>query len=198
MRTMLVTGGCGFIGSNYIHYVLENDADVTGGQLRLPDLAGNLAKPDRRGEATRVPVRPRRRDRPRRGGRGFGEGLISIVHFAARATSIAASSTPDRSCAPTSWAPRSCSTPRGRTRSNATSRSVPTRSMGSLGPTGAFTEETPLAAQQPLCCQQGQRRPARPQLRPHVCLPALVTRCSNNYGRISPRREADPAVHQQH
>jgi dTDP-glucose 4,6-dehydratase len=28
MHAMLVTGGCGFIGSNFIRYVLENDPDV--------------------------------------------------------------------------------------------------------------------------------------------------------------------------
>ncbi|MBV8810543.1 MAG: dTDP-glucose 4,6-dehydratase, partial [Acidobacteriaceae bacterium] len=53
---------------------------------------------------------------------------------------------------------------------------------GSLGPTGSFTEETPLAPNSPYAASKAA---ADLLVRSYVHtfgLPALVTRCSNNYG----------------
>jgi dTDP-glucose 4,6-dehydratase len=53
---------------------------------------------------------------------------------------------------------------------------------GSLGPTGAFTEETPLAPNSPYAASKAA---ADLLVRSYVHtfdLPALITRCSNNYG----------------
>src|SRR5438046_711570 len=43
MNRVLVTGGCGFIGSNFIHYLLEKDPTVSIINLHLLTYAGNLA-----------------------------------------------------------------------------------------------------------------------------------------------------------
>ena len=43
MISMLVTGGCGFIGSNFIHYVLEHQPDVRVVNFDALTYAGNLA-----------------------------------------------------------------------------------------------------------------------------------------------------------
>jgi dTDP-glucose 4,6-dehydratase len=40
---MLVTGGCGFIGSNFVRYVLEHDPDCRIVNLDKLTYAGNLA-----------------------------------------------------------------------------------------------------------------------------------------------------------
>jgi dTDP-glucose 4,6-dehydratase len=47
MHTMLITGGCGFIGSNFIRYLLEQ-SDFTGRVVNLDKLtyAGNVANLD--------------------------------------------------------------------------------------------------------------------------------------------------------
>jgi len=42
MKNMLVTGGAGFIGSNFIHYMLENDPDVHIVNLDVLTYAGNM------------------------------------------------------------------------------------------------------------------------------------------------------------
>ena len=39
---LLVTGGCGFIGSNYIHYIFANFSDITVINLDKLTYAGNL------------------------------------------------------------------------------------------------------------------------------------------------------------
>src|SRR6516225_2777807 len=42
MRRILVTGGCGFIGANFIRFELERDADVSITNLDALTYAGNL------------------------------------------------------------------------------------------------------------------------------------------------------------
>ena len=42
MKTILVTGGCGFIGSNFIRYVIENSEDVQIVNLDKLTYASNL------------------------------------------------------------------------------------------------------------------------------------------------------------
>src|SRR5437588_7763819 len=43
MERVLVTGGCGFIGSNFIHYLLEKDATVSIVNFDCLTYAGNPA-----------------------------------------------------------------------------------------------------------------------------------------------------------
>ena len=43
MTLVLVTGGCGFIGSNFVRYLLETDPDVTVLNFDCLTYAGNLA-----------------------------------------------------------------------------------------------------------------------------------------------------------
>ena len=42
MKNILVTGGAGFIGSNFVHYLLENYDDISVVNLDLLTYAGNL------------------------------------------------------------------------------------------------------------------------------------------------------------
>src|SRR5690349_13552518 len=42
MSTVLVTGGCGFIGSNFIRYLLETDTDLSVINFDCLTYAGNL------------------------------------------------------------------------------------------------------------------------------------------------------------
>jgi dTDP-glucose 4,6-dehydratase len=53
---------------------------------------------------------------------------------------------------------------------------------GSLGPTGAFTEETPLAPNSPYAASKAAADLLVRSYAHTFGLPALITRCSNNYG----------------
>jgi dTDP-glucose 4,6-dehydratase len=182
MLTLLVTGGCGFIGSNFVRYVLETDPEVAvvnfdqltyaGNLANLAGLAGHPRYRFVRGDvadadAVRAVLTP---------------GVDSVVHFAAE-------SHVDRSIQD--------SGPFVRTNVLGTqvlldaARAAQVRRFvnvstdevyGSLGPTGFFTEETPLAPNSPYAASKAA---ADLLVRSYVHtfgLPAVVTRCSNNYG----------------
>jgi dTDP-glucose 4,6-dehydratase len=183
MRTVLVTGGCGFIGSNFVRHLLESDPDATVVNLDALTYAGNLANladlaehPRYRFVHTditdRAAVRAALRD----------HGVTDVIHFAAE-------SHVDRSIHD--------SGPFVRTNVLGTQVlldaarefkvhrfvNVSTDEVyGSLGPTGYFTEETPLAPSSPYSASKA----AADLLVGSYChtfgLPALITRCSNNYG----------------
>src|SRR6516162_1523508 len=83
MKAILVTGGCGFIGSNFIHYVLENDPNIAVVNFDSLTYAGNLAN------LAAVVDHPRyhfvRGDVTNRAAvdAALAGGATSIVHFAA-------------------------------------------------------------------------------------------------------------------
>src|SRR5437016_5258878 len=83
MRTMLVTGGCGFIGSNFIHYVLEKDTDISVVNFDCLTYAGNLANLATVADNARYRfVRGDVTDRAAVDA-ALAKGVHSIVHFAA-------------------------------------------------------------------------------------------------------------------
>jgi dTDP-glucose 4,6-dehydratase len=182
MRTMLVTGGCGFIGSNFIHYVLENDPDVAVVNYDCLTYAGNLAN------LSGVAKHPRyqfvRGDVADRAAvdAALSKGVTSIVHFAAE-------SHVDRSILDSGPFVRTnvvgTQVLLDAARAHKVERflNVSTDEVyGSLGPTGAFTEDTPLAPNSPYAASKAS---ADLLVRSYVhtfSLPALITRCSNNYG----------------
>jgi dTDP-glucose 4,6-dehydratase len=182
MISMLVTGGCGFIGSNFIHYILEQEPEVRVVNLDALTYAGNLDN------LADVVEHPRYRflhgdiaDRQAVQSAVSG-GVHSILHFAAE-------SHVDRSIQDSS--------PFVRTnivgtqvlldvaRAAGVQRFVHVSTdevYGSLGPIGAFREDTPLAPNSPYAASKAA---ADLLVRSYVHtfgLPALITRCSNNYG----------------
>jgi dTDP-glucose 4,6-dehydratase len=182
MIDLLVTGGCGFIGSNFIHYVLENDPEVAVVNLDCLTYAGNLANLE--GVAGHPRYRFVKGDVTDRDAvRGvLRPGARHVIHFAAE-------SHVDRSIQD--------SGPFARTnvlgtqvlldaaREFGVERYIQVSTdevYGSLGPTGLFTEETPLAPNSPYAASKAA---ADLLVRSYVHtfgLPGLITRCSNNYG----------------
>jgi dTDP-glucose 4,6-dehydratase len=182
MESVLVTGGCGFIGSNFIHYLLEAEPDVRIVNLDCLTYAGNLANltsvaEDPRYRFVKADITDREVVR-----KVFKAGVTSVVHFAAE-------SHVDRSILD--------SGPFVRTnvlgtqilldmaRECGVQRYVQVSTdevYGSLGDTGSFTEETPLAPNSPYAASKAS---ADLLVRSYVHtfgLQALITRCSNNYG----------------
>jgi dTDP-glucose 4,6-dehydratase len=182
MLPLMVTGGCGFIGSNFIRHLLETDPAVSvvnfdaltyaGNLANLADLAGNKRYTFERGDiADREAVR-----------KVVKQGVSGIIHFAAE-------SHVDRSIQDSGPFVRTNVLGTQILLDTAREFSVPRyvqvstdEVYGSLGPTGLFTEETPLAPNSPYAASKAA---ADLLVRSYVRtfgLNAVITRCSNNYG----------------
>jgi dTDP-glucose 4,6-dehydratase len=182
MSTLLVTGGCGFIGANFIRNLLGADADVSVVNLDALTYAGNLANladltDHPRYRFIKADVTDREAVRA-----VFRQGVRHVIHFAAE-------SHVDRSIQD--------SGPFIRTnvlgtqilldaaREFAVERYVQVSTdevYGSLGPTGLFTETTPLAPSSPYSASKAGADLLVLSYAHTFGLPALITRCSNNYG----------------
>ncbi len=182
MLPLLITGGCGFIGSNFIRYLLEVDTNTpvvnldlltyAGNHGNLKDLASHPGYRFVRGDiADATSVR-----------QVVGSGVSAIINFAAE-------SHVDRSIADAAPFVRTnmCGTQvlLDAAREFQVERYVQISTdevYGSLGASGSFTEATPLAPNSPYAASKAG---ADMLVRSYVHtfgLPALITRCSNNYG----------------
>jgi dTDP-glucose 4,6-dehydratase len=182
MRPLLVTGGCGFIGSNYIRHVLEQDPQLQVVNLDSLTYAGNLAnladlEDDPRYDFAYGDITDRDAVR-----NAIGEGVCGIVNFAAE-------SHVDRSIMDSGPfvktnvlgtqvlldAAREFQVPRF--------VQISTDEVyGSLGPTGLFTETTPLAPSSPYSASKAAADLLVLAYVHTFGLNAVITRCSNNYG----------------
>ncbi|XYH92953.1 dTDP-glucose 4,6-dehydratase [Sorangium sp. So ce1128] len=192
MKRILVTGGAGFIGSNFVRYVLTERPGVQVVNLDALTYAGSLESlSGLPGEGRHAFVHGDIRDR------GLVERLLSerqidtIVHFAAE-------SHVDRSIAgPDAFietnvvgtlrlleAARAVWLGRGGSAAGKRFHHVSTDEVfGSLGPSdAAFHEGTPYAPSSPYAASKAA---ADHLVRAYVHtygLPATITNCSNNYG----------------
>ncbi len=182
MNRILVTGGCGFIGSSFVRFELETysklevvNLDVltyAGNPENLADLASNSRYRFVKGDITdRSLVESLLRD-----------GVEAVVNFAAE-------SHVDRSIQDSSPFVRSnvlgTQVILDAAKAAGVGRFVQISTdevYGSLGATGLFTETTPLAPNSPYSASKAG---ADLLVRGYVHtfgFPGLITRCSNNYG----------------
>ncbi|MBL8867780.1 MAG: dTDP-glucose 4,6-dehydratase [Planctomycetia bacterium] len=182
MTTLLVTGGCGFIGSNFIRHLLATDPNCSivnfdaltyaGNLANLADLAKHPRYAFIKGDITN-------RDEVRA---AMGRGVTDVIHFAAE-------SHVDRSIQD--------SGPFVRTNVIGTQIlldaarefkvqkyvQVSTDEVyGSLGPTGLFTEQTPLDPSSPYSASKAAADMLVKAYQHTFGMHAVTTRCSNNYG----------------
>lgn len=183
MRRILVTGGCGFIGSNFIRLELANDPNLSIVNLDKLTYAGNLENlldlsRDPRYEFHQGDICDRKLVSSL-----LQDGQIdAVINFAAEShvdrsildsgpfvqTNVIGTQTLLDCC---------------RLHSIARYVQISTDEVyGSLGATGRFTEETPLAANSPYSASKA----AADLLVRAYChtfgFPGVITRCSNNYG----------------
>ena len=182
-RRLLMTGGAGFIGSNLVHYVLEHAPDTQVFNLDALTYAGNLAN------LADVEKNPRYRfihgDIRDEGlvGRIMGEhGIDSVMH-------LAAESHVDRSITgPGVFVETNVGGTLNLLRAAREAKAqrflqVGTDEVyGSLGPTGKFTETTPLDPHSPYSASKAAADHLVSAWWHTYQFPTLITRCSNNYG----------------
>jgi dTDP-glucose 4,6-dehydratase len=184
--SVLVTGGAGFIGSNFIHMLAELRPDwrivnldaltYAGNRENLVSLERNTNYAFVHGDITRPEDVERAFEKTK------GAERVGVVHFAAE-------SHVDRSIQ--SGLPFVTTNVTGTqvlldaARSHAVARFVHVSTdevYGSLGESGFFREDTPLAPNSPYSASKA----ASDLLVRAAChthgFPACVTRCSNNYG----------------
>ncbi|MFR9710653.1 dTDP-glucose 4,6-dehydratase [Paenibacillus sp. MB22_1] len=179
---LLVTGGAGFIGSNFIRYMLKHHPDYRVVNVDALTYAGNLENLQSvenhpnysfvRADITDIAIMDAL----------IGQGIDVIVNFAAE-----------------SHVDRSITDPSVFVRTNVLGTQVlldaakkykvskfvqisTDEVYGSLGATGLFTEETPLMPNSPYSASKAGGDLLVRAYHVTYGLPVNITRCSNNYG----------------
>jgi dTDP-glucose 4,6-dehydratase len=186
IMNILVTGGCGFIGSNFIHYLFETNNDAYIVNLDNLTYAGNrknLSSIEREyGGGRYVFVH---------GDINNAELVMGImrVHEIDAVVNFAAESHVDRSI--NNPSPFITTNINGTqtllevARQLGISRFVQISTdevYGSLGPEGLFSETTPLAPNSPYSASKASADLLARAYYKTYDMPVVITRCSNNYG----------------
>lgn len=197
MNTILVTGGAGFIGSNFIHYVLQRYENVRLVNLDALTYAGNLENLSCVSEDLRYTfVKGDIRDR------ALLDQIFSEYEFDT-VVNFAAESHVDRSivepevflatnvlgtqalldAAKAHWKLHPEDKRSREYREGVRFLQVSTDEVyGALGKTGRFTETTPLAPNSPYAASKAGADLVVRAYYETYGLPVNITRCSNNYG----------------
>ncbi len=183
MTSILVTGGAGFIGSNYVRRILASGVADSVVNLDALTYSGNLENLDG------VLDDPRHRfvkadiaDAPGVDSALGGIDFDQVVHFAAEShvdRSIEDAGAFLRTNVLGTQVLLDLARRRGVTRFVHVSTD---EVYGALGPTGLFSETTPLSPNSPYAASKAASDLlVRAAIHTHG-FPALITRCSNNYG----------------
>lgn len=188
MKNMLVTGGCGFIGANFIRYLLE-ESDFGGRVVNVDCLtyAGNpenlsdvqAAFPERY-----VFVQGDICDRESMGRIFDTHGIDSVCHFAAESHVDRSIVGPD-AFVKTNIVGTFNLLELARTRGGQMRRfhHISTDEVyGSLGKEGYFTEETPYRPNSPYSASKASSDHLMRAYYKTYGLPVTISNCSNNYG----------------
>ncbi len=178
---VLVTGGCGFIGSNFIRHILSNSAyritnidklTYAGNLENLQEIADDERYSFIRGDiAERADLKPI-----------FSDGVDMVVNFAAESHVDRSIMEPD-AFVRTNIQGTFTLLEYARTFEVKRFVQVSTDEVyGSLPETGAFREETPLAPNSPYSASKASADLLAMAYYKTFHLPVSITRCSNNYG----------------
>lgn len=192
MKNILVTGGAGFIGSNYVLYMLEKYSDIRIVNLDKLTYAGNLANlKSLEGDARHVFVQGDICDEAAVYALFEKYDIDGVVNFAAESHVDRSIEDPGifartnvmgtlslLGCARKYWEKAD-----GGWRDGVKYLQVSTDEVyGSLGAEGFFTEATPLCPHSPYSASKASADLFVAAWTDTYGLPACITRCSNNYG----------------
>lgn len=192
MKTYLVTGGAGFIGSNFVLYMLQKHGDICVVNLDKLTYAGNLENlksvfDDPRHIFLQADIRDAVAVRA-----AFEQYEIDcVINFAAESHVDRSISDPDifadtnvmgtvnlLNQASAAWSADADAYKSGVKFVHVSTDEV----YGSLGPTGFFTETTPLDPRSPYSASKASSDLFVKAYADTFKLPVNITRCSNNYG----------------
>lgn len=197
MKTYLVTGAAGFIGANYLKYILAKHDDIRVVVLDALTYAGNLATISKDIDNERCYfVKGNICDR------SLADQLFAdykfdyIVNFAAESHVDRSIDNPQLflqtnilgtqnllDAARRAWVTGKDEFGYPTWRKDVRFRQVSTDEVyGSLGPEGYFTEETPLCPHSPYSASKTSADLIVTAYRDTYKMPVTITRCSNNYG----------------
>ncbi|NLI71644.1 MAG: dTDP-glucose 4,6-dehydratase [Bacteroidales bacterium] len=197
MKTILITGGAGFIGSNFIYYMVEQHPDYKLINLDALTYAGNLENlkdvPD---SANYTFIKGDIRDRELVD-RIFNEyDITNVINFAAESHVDRSIEEPEiflttniigtqvlLDAAKKHWKVKPDDKYDREYKNDVKFFQVSTDEVyGDLGPTGLFTEETNLAPNSPYSASKTSADLLVRAYHVTYGMPMNITRCSNNYG----------------
>ena len=197
MRNILVTGGAGFIGSNFIHYVLARYQDIFLVNLDALTYAGNPENlADVENDPRYVFAKGDIRDKDRVEELFARYDFDTVVHFAAEShvdrsilepelfltTNVVGTQTL-LDAAKRHWKTEPENKYSRDYRTGVRYLQVSTDEVyGALGKTGKFTETTPLSPNSPYSASKTGADLMVRAYHETYGLPVNITRCSNNYG----------------
>lgn len=184
-RVVIVTGGAGFIGSNFVDLLVETRPDWRIINLDALTYAGNLENlthVEKHANYTFVKGDIRNVKDVERAFDLAGDDELDVIHFAAE-SHVDRSIISGMPFVETNVLGTQVLLDVARARGVRRFVHVSTDEVyGSLGDTGFFTEETPLAPNSPYSASKtGSDLLVRAAVHTHG-FPAIITRCSNNYG----------------
>ncbi|MET3939716.1 dTDP-glucose 4,6-dehydratase [Paenibacillus sp. PvP094] len=179
---LLVTGGAGFIGSNFVIYMQQQHPDYEIINVDALTYAGNLENlKSLEGNARHTFVKADITDAAEMD-RLIGQGVNVVVNFAAESHVDRSILEPDifvRTNVNGTQALLEAAKKHNITKFVQVSTD---EVYGSLGPTGLFTEETPLQPNSPYSASKAGGDLLVRAYHETFGLPVNITRCSNNYG----------------
>ena len=197
MKNLLVTGGAGFIGSNFIQYILDQQKDIRLLNLDLLTYAGNLenlktVENDPRYHFMKGDIR----DRSLVNQLFEDYHFDTVVHFAAESHVDRSITEPEvflstnvlgtqvlLDAAKAHWNLELENKYCREYRPGVRYLQVSTDEVyGALGEIGMFTEETPLSPNSPYSASKASADLLVRAYHKTYGLPVNITRCSNNYG----------------
>lgn len=197
MKNILVTGGAGFIGSNFVQYILDQEDDIRLVNLDLLTYAGNLENLAAYEDDPRYHfVKGDIRDRALLHELFAQYDIDTVVHFAAESHVDRSITEPEVFLttnilgtqalldeAKAYWKTEPDNKYSREYRENVRYLQVSTDEVyGALGKTGMFTETTPLAPNSPYSASKASADMMVRAYHQTFGLPVNITRCSNNYG----------------
>lgn len=197
MKNILVTGGAGFIGSNFVQYILNQEDDIRLINLDLLTYAGNLenlqsCENDPRYHFVKGDIR----DRALLHDLFAQYDIDTVVHFAAESHVDRSITEPEvflttnilgtqalLDAAKAYWKTEPDNKYSREYREGVRYLQVSTDEVyGALGKTGMFTETTPLSPNSPYSASKASADLMVRVYHQTFGLPVNITRCSNNYG----------------